>query len=88
MPEGRTLTIRLRPEVEKDLSRLAARTHRSPDTLVAEAIEAYVAREEQDVSRIEAGLAGAATATLIPHDQAMDELDTVISGLRIPTNGL
>lgn len=78
MPEGTILTIRLRPDVEKKLSRLADRTHRSPDTLIADAIEAYVAREGHDVSRIEAALAEVATARLIPHGEAMDAVDAVI----------
>lgn len=78
MPEGTILTIRLRPDVEKKLSRLADRTQRSPDTLIADAIEAYVAREGHDVSRIEAALAEVATARLIPHGEAMDAVDAVI----------
>ncbi len=75
MPEGTTLTVHLSPEAEAQLSHLAARTRRSQDALLTEAIESYLSRESHDVAAIEAGLVEMRTAQLIPHDQAMDELD-------------
>ncbi|MFV3128828.1 CopG family ribbon-helix-helix protein [Niveispirillum sp. KHB5.9] len=78
MPEGTTLTVRLKPEVEAQLSDLAHRTHRSQDTLVAEAIEAFLSQEGEDVARIEAALIEMETADLIPHERAMDELEAAI----------
>lgn len=79
MPEGTTLTVHLKPELEAQLSELAQRTHRSQDILVAEAIEAFLSREGEDVARIEAALLEMETANLVPHDQAMDELDAAIA---------
>lgn len=78
MPEGTTLTVHLSPQAEAQLSHLAARTRRSQDALLTEAIESYLSRESHDVAAIEAALVEMRTATLIPHDQAMDELDAAI----------
>lgn len=87
MPEGTTLTVNLSPEAKAQLSHLAARTHRSPDALVTEAIESFLSRESQDVAAIEAALVEMRTATLIPHEEAMDQLDAAIKDKRVPDAG-
>ena len=78
MPEGTTLTVHLSAEAEARLAHLARRTRRSQDTLVTEAIENFLLRETRDVAAIETALVEMRTATLIPHDAAMDQLDAAI----------
>jgi predicted transcriptional regulator len=78
MPEDPTLTIRLTPDVQKKLDRLAATTHRSTSFLAAEAITNYVQREGEIVQSIEHGLADMKVGRLVQHDEAMARLDAAI----------
>lgn len=59
MTASTTLTIRLSPEVQDELARLAASTGRSQGNLAAEAVAAYVAVQRWQVAGIEAAIAEA-----------------------------
>jgi predicted transcriptional regulator len=76
-----TLSIRLSSETKAQLTRLAATTRRSKSFLAAEAVEAYVARERTIIEAVERGIADVAAGRTVPHDEAMDEIDTVIDGI-------
>ncbi|MDZ5650500.1 CopG family ribbon-helix-helix protein [Nitrospirillum sp. BR 11828] len=78
MSNSTTLTVRLKPEVKDQLAALSAQTNRTRSYLAAEAIADYVAREIALVEGIQRGLADIEAGRLIPHDQAMDELDAAI----------
>ncbi|WP_044560235.1 CopG family ribbon-helix-helix protein [Azospirillum sp. B4] len=78
MTNSTTLTVRLKPEVKDQLAALSAQTNRTRSYLAAEAIADYVAREIALVEGIQRGLADIEAGRLVPHDQAMDELDAAI----------
>ena len=78
MAAGTTLTVPLEPEVDLQLARLAERTRRTPASLAAEAIAVHVARETEIIDAIHRGLADMKAGRLVPHDEAMAELDAVV----------
>lgn len=78
MASSTTLTVRLKPEIKEQLARLSATTSRSRAFLAAEAIEAYVARESELIAGIQRGLTDVQAGRVMPHDEAMDELDAAI----------
>jgi len=80
MPVSTTLSIRLSPEVKAKLGRLAQNTRRSASFLGAEAIATYVDQELAIIDGIQTGIADIAAGRVVPHDQAMRELDAAIEG--------
>jgi predicted transcriptional regulator len=74
-----TLTIELKPEVGQKLTELSARTHRTAAELAAEAVVSYVEHESRTLDGIARGLADMKAGRIVPHDQAMDELDAAIA---------
>lgn len=81
MPASTTMTIRLEPEVEEKLARLAEDRRRSPSRLAAEAVALYVDRELDVVEGIRRGLADIEAGRLVGHEDAMAELDAVIAAV-------
>lgn len=82
MNASSTMTIRLSSELKDKLDRLADGTRRSRSFLAAEAVSAYVERELAIIEGIQRGLDDVAAGRVIPHDQAMDELDAYIAEMR------
>jgi predicted transcriptional regulator len=78
MADSTTITVRLKPQVKEQLARLSERTNRTRSFLAAEAIEAYVARESEILEGIGRGLDDLRANRLVPHDEAMAELDAAI----------
>lgn len=78
MTSSSTMTIRLTTDVKDKLQRLAHDTRRSRSYLAAEAISAYVERELEIIEGIQRGLADVEAGRVVPHDEAMAELDEVI----------
>ena len=74
-----TLTIELKPEVRRKLAELSERTRRPVAELAAEAVASYVERESGILEGIARGLAGMNAGRLVPHDEAVDELDAAIA---------
>jgi predicted transcriptional regulator len=79
MSESTTLTIRLRPEVKLGLSKLSESTKRTRSYLAAEAIAAYVERETAIIDGINRGVDDLRDRRLVPHGDAMAEIDAVIA---------
>ncbi|TIQ22982.1 MAG: ribbon-helix-helix protein, CopG family [Mesorhizobium sp.] len=77
MTASATMTIRVSSETKLKLERIAAETRRSKSFLAAEAISAYVDRE-LGVEGIKRGMADAAAGRVVPHDEAMAEIDAII----------
>ncbi len=73
-----TLTIELQPEVRQKLGELSARTHQPAAALAADAIAAYVEHESRILDGIARGLDDMTAGRLVPHEDAMDELDAAI----------
>ena len=74
-----TMTIRLSRETKDALGRIAALTRRTNSYLAAEAIEAYVAREQAIVDGVQAGLDDLQAGRTVEHDQAMARLEATIA---------
>ena len=81
MTGSTTLSIRLSSKTKDQLGELATATRRSKSFLAAEAVAAYVARERVIIEGIERGLADMKSGNLVPHDEAMAELDALIDGI-------
>ena len=73
-----TMTIRLRPDVKEKLNQIATDTQRSKSFLAGEAVAAYVERELEIIGGIKRGIADAAAGRVVPHDEAMAEIYSVI----------
>jgi len=78
MAASTTISVRLPKDVEDRLARLAASTKRTKSFLAGEAIATYVQRELDIIAGINQGLEDARAGRLVPHDQAMAELDAAI----------
>ena len=78
MTASTTMTIRVSSETKLKLERIAADTRRSRSFLAAEAVSAYVDRELEIIEGIKRGVADAATGRVMPHDEAMAEIDAII----------
>ena len=72
-----TLTIELKPEVGRALRTIGAHPPAAA-ALAAEAVASYVERESCILDAIARGLADMKAGRLVPHDEAMDELDAAI----------
>ena len=81
MSDSTTMSIRLSSETKTQLGKLATATRRSKSYLAAEAVAAYVARERLIVEGIERGLADMRGGNIVPHEEAMAELDDLIEGI-------
>ena len=82
-----TLSIRLSDETKTQLGLLATATRRSKSFLAAEAVAAYVAREQAIIAGIERGLADMKAGRTVPHDAAMAEIDALIDGIEATKRG-
>ncbi|MBT0779227.1 CopG family ribbon-helix-helix protein [Paracoccus sp. pheM1] len=78
MTASTTMTIRVSPETKRKLERIAGETRRSKSFLAAEAVSTYVERELEIIDGIRRGMADAETGRVVPHDEAMAEIDAVI----------
>lgn len=75
-----TMSIRLSTETKAQLGLLATATRRSKSFLAAEAVAAFVAREQVIIAGIERGLADMRSGRTLSHAEAMAELDAAIDG--------
>jgi len=82
-----TMSIRLSSEIKDQLGLLAVATRRSKSFLAAEAVAAYVAREQAIIAGIERGLADMTAGDIVPHDAAMDEVDALLDGIERDPKG-
>ncbi|MER8864108.1 CopG family ribbon-helix-helix protein [Mesorhizobium sp. M0751] len=78
MTANATMTIRVSSETKLKLEQIAAVTRRSKSVLAAEAVSAYVDRELEIIEGIQRGIADAAAGRVVPHDEAMAEIDAII----------
>jgi predicted transcriptional regulator len=87
MNASTTMSIRLSSETKDQLGLLATATRRSKSFLAAEAVAAYVAREQTIIAGIERGLADMKASRTVPHDEAMAEIDALIDGIAAARQG-
>ena len=82
MAASTTMTIRVSPDLKEKLGRLAQTTRRTRSWIAAEAVEAYVDNELEIIEGIQRGLADMTAGRVIPHDEAMDQLDAELAAVR------
>lgn len=82
MAASTTMTIRISADLKEKLHQLAQDTRRSNSFLAGEALAAYVERELQIVRGIQEGLADVQSGDLVPHEEAMAEIDAIIAAAR------
>jgi predicted transcriptional regulator len=82
MTASTTMTIRVSNEIKRKLDRLAVNTRRSKSFLAAEAVSAYVDRELEIIEGIKRGLADIEAGRVVPHDEAMAEIYSVIKSAK------
>ncbi len=81
MTTSTTMSIRLSSETKDQLGLLATATRRSKSFLAAEAVAAYVEREQAIIAGIERGLADMQVGRTVQHAEAMSEIDALIDGI-------
>jgi predicted transcriptional regulator len=82
MASSTTMTIRLSSDTKQKLDRLAVDTRRSKSFLAAEAVSAYVERELEIIEGIRRGMADVEAGRVVPHDEAVAELQVVIDAAK------
>lgn len=82
-----TMTIRVSSETKLKLGRIAADTKRSKSFLAAAAVSAYVAREFDIIEGIKHAMEDAAAGRVVPHNDAMAEIDAVIEAAEARGSG-
>jgi predicted transcriptional regulator len=87
MTASTTMTIRVSPETKLKLERIANDTRRSKSFLAAEAVSYYVDRELAIIEGIKRGMADAEAGRVVPHDEAMAEIDAVIDAVEAERAG-
>ena len=70
MANRATVTFHTSPEVKARLDVLATRTRRSMSFLSNEAVERYLAEEEDFIREVEAGIAAANAGQMVDHVEA------------------
>lgn len=76
------MTIRLDEALKDRLDKLTDLTRRSRSFLAAEAVRVYVERELEIMGGIAQGLADIDAGRVIPHDEAMREIDRLLAASR------
>jgi len=76
------LTIPVSPDVEDERGQLADDARSSQPDLAAEAISNSAEREREIIRGIQRGLADVEAGRVIPHDEAMDQIDAIVSAAR------
>lgn len=76
------MTIPVSPDVEDERGQLADDARSSQPDLAAEAISNSAEREREIIRGIQRGLADVEAGRVIPHDEAMDQIDAIVSAAR------
>jgi predicted transcriptional regulator len=63
-----TVSVRLTPEVKRQLKRLAKSAGRSASYLVADAVEIYVREQKRQLESIRRGIAEIESGHYVPHE--------------------
>ena len=84
MASRATVTFHTSPEVKARLEILADRTRRSKSFLTNEAVERYLAEEEDFIHDVEAGIAEADGDELIDHEAVVRYFDSLSTNNPLP----
>lgn len=86
MPSSTSLTIDLPADVQEKLDQVSVETRRSVASLATEALSAYAEHELAIIEAIKEGMADVEAGRVIPHDQAMAEVEAVIAAAEARLN--
>lgn len=75
-----SMTMSVSADTMEKLDRLADKTRRDRQDLVAEALRGFVDHELRTIAGIERGLADKAAGRVVPHRAAMDEVNALLTG--------
>jgi RHH-type transcriptional regulator, rel operon repressor / antitoxin RelB len=84
MASRATVTFHTSPEVKARLELLADRTRRSKSFLTNEAVERYLAEEEDFIRDVEAGIAEADAGNWVEHDEAKHYIQSLGTDALLP----
>ncbi|MBF0305296.1 MAG: CopG family ribbon-helix-helix protein [Alphaproteobacteria bacterium] len=84
MPVTVPVTVRISPEVNEQLERLAEATSRSKSLLAAEAIGAFVQTESQFVDAVEEGRRAVREGRVVSHHEVRKWLESWGSDAELP----
>lgn len=73
-----TIAARVDEDLDSSLERLATRTGRSKSALVAEALQSFVANEEQFFTAVEEGKAALREGRVVNHETVVAAFERVI----------
>ncbi len=73
------MEVRLTPDVEAKLTRIAAEQGRDTETLAQEAIERFVDFDEWFIREVEKGLVSAGRGELLTHEEVGTRLEKLIA---------
>jgi predicted transcriptional regulator len=80
-----TVSIRLTPEVKRQLYRLSKSTGRSANYLVADAIEIYIQEQQRQLDSVRRGFGEIESGHYIPHEAMKVWLLSLGSDQELPT---
>ncbi len=86
MAERATMTFHTSPKVKARMDRLAAITRRSKSFLANEAVERYLAEEEEFIAAINEGIADAEAGHAAPAEEVRARLKASIAEAAHPTD--
>ena len=78
MPASTTMTIRISADLKEKLGQLAQGTKRTNSFLAGEAVAEFVERELEIVRGIQRGLADFEAGRVVPHEEAMAEIQAIL----------
>lgn len=81
-----SVRLRLSPDAETGLARLAARLGRPAEAVASEAVERFVEEELATLDGIERALADMREGRIVPHERVMAEVEDLLGG-KEPTGG-
>lgn len=85
MADRATVTFHTSPETKARLEKLASVTRRSKSFLTNEAVERYLAAEEEFVASVEAGIKAADAGDVLSGDEVRSRLTAYIENVARPS---
>jgi predicted transcriptional regulator len=73
------MEVKISPELEAKLQRIAEQQGRDSESLVNEALEHFVGHQEWFVREVEAGLAQVRDGQTIPHEEVVTRMESLIA---------
>jgi len=72
------MEVRLTPEQEAELGKLALRKGRDADALAREVLGFYLEHEARFIEAVKRGLASAERGDLVEHDQVLERMERLL----------